>query len=355
MEEKARRKRSLTWIALALLLIVLIVMFSMVGGEVLAELKDLRWGYFFLALACYLGVQLSWAIKWFLLVKRRVKNAYFPFVALANMYGNFVNITTPSGRMAGEPLRARAVSKMYHKRFSTVFAASMVDKMTLTMAMLILLVPLTIYMTYTFNMPKMVEYFLGAFVLFWMGVGLVSYFLFKGMGEGRSRKIGSFIYRLSKVILRGKYRDKGFFIDKVKNGIMEFKSSFKILSKDPIFMALDLLLGCLVYGFRFAAAYMFFLSVGYSQPFMTVATVVMIAFIVGLISQLPGMAGIGESTMAFLYSATGVKYSVAVTVSILSQLNVYVFEIGMGYLAMLALNIWIGRVAARRKAARLSS
>ncbi len=299
--------------------------------------------YLLFALGCYFGVQLSWAIKWYLLVKRRVKNAWFPYVALANMYGNFVNVTTPSGRMAGEPLRSRTVAKKYKARFSTVFAAAMVDKMTLTLAMIILLIPLTFYMTFSFSMPRILEYLMGAFVLFWIGVATFSYILFKGMGEGRSRRVGDFIYRIAKVILRGKYSDRGFFVNKVKDGILEFKRSFKILSKDPLLLAIDLTLGLTIYLFRFAAAYMFFLAIGHSEPFLTVSTVVMIAFIIGLISQLPGMVGIGESSMTGLYLATGVRVSTAITVSILTQLNVYIFEIGLGYLSMIALNLWKSR------------
>lgn len=348
MREKGKRKRTLTWIALLVLFIVLAVMFARFGSEVLKIIEHIRPEYFALALACHLGVQLSWAIKYHLLVKRRVPRAYFPYVALANMYGNFVNITTPSGRVAGEPLRARAIAKRYHARFSTVFAATMMDKMTLTITQVVVLIPLSIYMTYEFNMPRIVEYFLGAFILFWTGVGIISYYLFKGMGEGRSRKIGGLIYRISKFILRGKYRDRGFFVEKVRSGIMEFKSSFKMLSRKPLFMLLDLILGISMYAFRFSAAYMFFLAVGHSQPFLTVSTVVMIAFLVGLMSQLPGMVGIAESSLTGLYIATGVPVSIALTVSILSQMNVYLFEIGLGYLSMIILNILSGK---RRRSA----
>lgn len=346
MEVKGRKRRRLTWIALAIVFIVLVIVISTVGRDILRELAGLNVVYVLYALACYLGVQLSWAIKWFLLVKRRVKRAWFPYVALANMYGNFVNVTTPSGRMAGEPLRARAVARRYRTRFSSVFASAMVDKMTLTLAMIILIIPLTIYMTYSFSMPRILEYLLGAFVLFWVGVATVSYLIFKGMEEGRSRRVGGFIYKISKIILRGKYRDKGFFINRVKNGIMEFKRSFKILSKDPIFMIVDIFLGIVVYLFRFSAAYMFFLATGHSEPFLTVSAVVMIAFIIGLMSQLPGMVGIGESTMTGFYLAMGVQASTAITVSILTQLNVYVFEIGLGYLSMIALNLWRTRRSA---------
>jgi hypothetical protein len=340
MEGRRRKRKVLTWAGLGILFIIIVVVLLTVGMDILRELAGLDPIYVLYALSCYIGVQLAWAVKWFLLVKRRVRNAWFPYVALANMYGNFVNITTPSGRMAGEPLRARSVAKKYRAKFSTVFAASMVDKMTLTLAMIILLIPLTIYMTYSFDMPRILEYLLGAFVLFWIGVATVSYLIFKGMGEGRSRKVGGFIYKIAKLILRGKYRDRGFFINKVKNGILEFKKSFKILSKDPYLLTLDLFLAIVVYLFRFSAAYMFFLATGHSEPFLTVSTVVMIAFIVGLISQLPGMVGVGESTMTGLYLAMGVNVSVAITVSILTQLNVYFFEVGLGYLSMVGLNIW---------------
>jgi len=43
----------------------------------------------------------------------------------------------------------------------------------------------------------------------------------------------------------------------------------------------------------------------------------------------------------------GVKTGAAVTVSLLTQMNVYIFEIGFGYLALVGLNIWKNRIRKR--------
>ena len=49
----------------------------------------------------------------------------------------------------------------------------------------------------------------------------------------------------------------------IKKGIRDFKESFKSISKNPFYMTLDIILGLLIYGFRFVAAYMFFIAIGH--------------------------------------------------------------------------------------------
>jgi len=330
-------RRLLTLIGLGILALVLTLMFIYAGRDILDEVFSLDMRYVLLSFLCFLGLQLAWAIKFYILVRRRVPKARFPYVALVNMAGNFVNITTPSGRMAGEPLRASYIAKKYGSRFSTIFAAGMVDKMTFTVAMLLLLIPLMVWASLKFDMPDLLQLLLGSFILFWVVVGLVSFLLFKSLSEGRSVKWGMFLHRIIRFFLRGRMKDSSFFIERFKNGVLEFKGTFVKLSKNPLRMCLDLTFALLVHGLRFSAAYMLFIATGHSEHFLTVATVVMMAFVIGLITQL--MIGVGEASMTMLYLATGVKAARAVTVSVLTQLDSYIFEIGLGYLCLILLNI----------------
>jgi uncharacterized protein (TIRG00374 family) len=204
--------------------------------------------------------------------------------------------------------------------------------------MLALLISLTTYATLTFDMPRLLQYLTGAFVLFWIIIGIVSYLIFRNLGERQSKHVGSLIHRISKFLLGSRSRDRSYYIQRFKSGMVEFRSSFGFLAKNPIYMAIDLVLGILIYGFRFAAAYMLFIAVGHSVPFFTVSMVVMVAFAIGLLSQMPGMFGIAELTMMGLYSAVGVEAAPAATVSIMTQMNSYLFEIGLGYIALLVMN-----------------
>jgi uncharacterized protein (TIRG00374 family) len=77
----------------------------------------------------------------------------------------------------------------------------------------------------------------------------------------------------------------------------------------------------------------------------------MIAFAIGLMSQIPGMFGIGESTMALMYRAIGINTASAVAVAILTQMNSYIVEIGLGYVAMLIMNFLLAKKVAKRSAA----
>ncbi|MFW3147193.1 MAG: flippase-like domain-containing protein [Thermoplasmatota archaeon] len=348
MEVKKWRRR-LKILSLLIFFIVGAVLLFSAGPEILRELRGLNPWYVFLAITCYLGLHLAWGIKFFLLVKRKVKRAYFPFVMLANMAGNFINVTTPSGRLAGEPFRAKWISSRYGARFSTVFAAAMMDKLSFTLAMLALLIPLSIYAAVTFHLPLFMEIITIFFVIFWVMIGIGSYFFLRGKGEKRSMRIGAFIYRISRFILGTKSKDRSYFIEKARSGIKEFKSSLAYLAQSPMYMSIDIVLAFLIFGSRFAAAYMFFLATGNHIGFLSVSTVVMIAFAIGLLSQMPGMVGIAESTMWGLYLAVGVSPTLAIAVSVLTQMNSYIFEIGLGYVAMFVMNVMASRDRKRRQ------
>ncbi|MBN1539208.1 MAG: flippase-like domain-containing protein [Candidatus Thermoplasmatota archaeon] len=341
--KKGRTMRWLTLASFVFFFAVIVVLLLFMGHDVLEEIRGLDPLYVLLSMACFLGMQLSWSIKYFLLVRRRVRKAWFPYVALSSMAGNFVNITTPSGRMAGEPVRAKMIASCYDTRFSRVFASAMVDKASLTIAMISLLVPLTVYATVTFEMPRLLQYLTGAFVLFWIIIGVVSYLIFRNLGDKQSRQVGSFIHKVSRFLLRSRSRERSYYIERFKTGLSEFRSSFKFLAKNPAYMAVDLFLGVIIYSFRFAAAYMLFIAVGHSVPFFTVAMVVMVAFAIGLLSQIPGMIGIAETTMTYLYYSTGIEPAIAFTVSVMTQMNSYLFEIGLGYAAMLSMNFILVR------------
>ena len=336
---KRRKKRFLTFLSLFLLLIVLVVVISFLGQDLVDELRGVDPKYVLVALVAYACVQLAWGIKYYITVRRRVRNAYFPYVLLANIVGNFVNVVTPSGRLAGEPVRARLISKRYGARYSTVFAATMMDKMSLSIGMLILLVPLLVYAFLMFEVPPLLKYFVAAFALAWVVIGLLIYLFFRNLTEKRTAFLGKGIFAVSKKFMKGKFRKRTYFLERMKKGVREFRSSFKKLSKNPLYMVLDIFLSMSLYIFRYVAAYMFFQAIGYPVDFLVVATAVHISFIIGLMSQLPGMIGVGESTLTGLYLAMGVKPAQAVTVSILSQLNMYVFEIGLGYLATFVVNM----------------
>jgi len=334
------RKRWIRWGVLAVSLVVLIVIIWSVGAQGLFEtLIGLDPRYVTLAVVSYSGVHLAWAIKWYILVKKPLKAAYFPFVLLANLTGNFINITTPSGRMAGEPIRAGAVSRRFKGKFSKVFATAMVDKMGLTIAMILLLIPIIIFAYHEFDMPPLLKYFLIIFFIFWAAVGLASYVIFRGMTRTKAERMGTWVYHVTRFLHRDKGSKREHIVGKIRDGLTDFRQSFKELAKNPLIIIIDVILGITTYAFRFFAAYMFFLAVGAPTNIFIVATAVHISFIIGLISQLPGMVGIGESTQTALYLAMGVDPTKALTVAILTQLNTYLYELGLGYLAMFTMNV----------------
>jgi uncharacterized membrane protein YbhN (UPF0104 family) len=62
------------------------------------------------------------------------------------------------------------------------------------------------------------------------------------------------------------------------------------------------------------------------------------------------MIGIAEFTMTGLYRGVGISAPTAFTVSVMTQMDSYIFEIGFGYIAMLVMNF----VLAKREKRKLS-
>jgi uncharacterized protein (TIRG00374 family) len=209
----------------------------------------------------------------------------------------------------------------------------MVDKMGLTVAMIVMLIPIIIYSYVNYEMPPLLKYFVLLFFLFWMIVGAASFFALKSMKRWRPDKVVNLAYVVTKFFKGTSPFDRQGISNKLNDGIQSFRGSFKELMRDPVSMTFDLVLGITMYFLRYAAAYMFFMALGYNVEFVVVAVVVHIAFIIGLVSQVPGGAVASEGTMFGLYSAMGVNADVAFTVAILTQMNMYVVEIGLGYVS----------------------
>jgi len=331
--DASKKRKLFIAVAATILLLVVVLYLAYDGRDVLRTMRSLDPGYILLALLSFVGIQIAWALKWFFHVRKVIPKARFYYIVLANMTGNFVNLTTPSGRLAGEPVRASAIARRYKAGFSDAFATTMVDKMGLTVAMIVMLVPVLIYSYMNYDMPPLLKYFAFVFFLFWIIVGLTSFWILKTMKKWNPKKMVNLAYVITKFFKGTSPFDRQSITQKLSEGIQSFRGSFKDLLKDPFSMTADIILGISMYLLRYTAAYLFFVALGYPVSFLVVAVVVHIAFIIGLISQLPGGAGASEGSMFALYSAMGVDSDVAFSVAILTQMNSYFVELGLGYIS----------------------
>jgi len=352
--DAARKRKLYLGVALLLLFVVIVVVLSVRGREVFETMRGLDPKYVAMALLAYAGIQLAWGIKWFLHVRKVVPKAGFLYVLLANITGNFINITTPSGRLAGEPIRAGAVARRYKARFSGVFATTIVDKMGLTAVMILMLIPLLFFAYDRYDMPPLLKYILFVIFLFWIMIGAVSFVIIKSMKRWRADMLVNWFYVVTKFFKGTSPFDRKALTEKLTSGLRGFREAVKELIKDPISMSCDLLLATTMYLLRIAAAYMFFVAVGYHVNFYIVAVAVHITFIIGLSSQLPANVGISELTMPSLLIVMGVSSGPAITVAFLAQMNSYFFELGFGYLSSWAINLMgpSRKVTASRRARR---
>jgi uncharacterized protein (TIRG00374 family) len=321
--------------ALVVLLAIFIVIFAVEGRSVFETMRGLDPLYIMLALSAYAGVQLAWGLKWFLHVRKVAPKAGFLYVLIANMAGNFVSITTPSGRMAGEPVRAGAVARRYNAKFSDMFASTVVDKLGLTVGMISVFVPLVIYLYAKYDLPDILNYLIFLFFIFWIAVGLATFTIIKSMKWWKADRVVDLAYVITKFFKGASPFDRQALIHKISEGLKSFRETIKEQLKDPISMSLDLVLAVTIYLLRIVAAFMFFQAIGYEVSFVLVAITVHLGFIISLVVPV----ALPELSMATIYSVLGLNQTPAGIVAVLTQTNFYVFELGLGYVATWLINL----------------
>jgi uncharacterized protein (TIRG00374 family) len=321
--------------ALVILLVILIIVFAVQGRSVFETMKGLDPLYIILALSAYAGVQIAWGLKWFLHVRRASPKGGFIYVLIANMAGNFVSITTPSGRMAGEPVRAGAVARRYNAKFSDMLASTVVDKLGLTVGMISVFVPLVIYLYAKYDLPKVLDYIIFLFFLFWIAVGLATFVIIKSMKWWKADRVVDVAYVITKFFKGTSPFDRQALIKKVTDGLRSFRETIKEQLKDPISMSMDLFLAVTIYVLRIVAAFMFFQAIGYDVGFVLVAITVHLGFIISLVVPV----ALPELSMATIYSVLGINETPAGIVAVLTQANFYIYELGVGYIATWLINL----------------
>ena len=102
--------------------------------------------------------------------------------------------------------------------------------------------------------------------------------------------------------------------------IPHFTEGLRIVVKDKKTFLFSTFYSFLTWLFVVLRNYFVFISLGYKIGLLAVMTVQMVATAVGLISVIPGGAGIIEVTTSGVYVALGVTREMAVTSSILDRI-----------------------------------
>ena len=320
------RKASL--MGFGLVMIALLLWWAGVGN-VLEILRNCNIPYLLLAGAMYVLGLLSWAMRWRVLIRSLNMDAPLKKIVLALLAGIFVNNVTPGARGGGEPVRMYFLAKEMEKPYGQVLATVMVDRMLDLFPVVFMLVLSTAYVYYLGSLSLTLtivalDVVFGALVLVSLGILL---------SESKTRRVLLWGYRVFERLIPGKaerYREK--FMRTLEVDVPRFQSDLRFLMGHKGAFLLALFYSTASWMFTILRTYFTFLAINAPIGLVNVVVVQMVGIVVGIVSVIPGGAGIIEGVNSGVYVLLGIDKEVAVTATLLDRLISYWIPTGVGAL-----------------------
>jgi len=312
-------KKKAPFLAFGVIMIILLIKWA--GLErVIEVLKGARLDYFLLAVAAYIAGILLWALRWRVLLKSLNIHASFRTILGALFAGIFVNNITPGAKGGGEPVRMYYISKRSDGEYGPVLATVMADRVLDMIPIVVMILMSTVYV-YTLGswsltlMLLLLDVLLAALIVTSLAIFL---------NEGRTKKVSYWAFDLLSKIMpnrMNKYEKK--FIHLIEVNVPKFQTGFKLLMRDKRSFFIALLYSLLSWFFVLLRSYFVFHSLNYGIRLLDVMVVQMAGVVIGLVSIIPGGAGLIETVNSAVYVLLGIDKEVAVTATILERLISY--------------------------------
>ena len=289
-------------------------------GEVIEILRTARLDYFLLAIAVYVASLVTWALRWQVLMKSLNIRPKFREVLGALLVGVFINNVTPGARGGGEPVRAYYVHKRTGDPYGPVFATVMMDRILDVIPVVFMLVLATVHVyrlgsiTLTVTLILLDAFFA---VLTFATVGVL-------LSERKTKRILYWLYRQFRRITpkrAAKYEER--FVRAVEVSVPQFQENFRMLMRHKKAFAISLTWSFVTWTLILLRSYYIFYSINSPIRLVDVMVVQMIGIVVGMVSVVPGGAGLIELINSTVYVLLGINKEIAVTATILERLISY--------------------------------
>jgi len=306
------------WAPLAAGVVMLIALIVWAGAEgIWRILQSVNPLYLSLAILMYVLGTVAWGLRWYVLMRSLGIDISFKHTLVALLIGIFVNNMTPGARGGGEPVRMYYVSKKAEHGYGPVFATVMGDRI---LDFIPIAVMMMLSMVYVYDMGQRAL----TVILLLMNLGIfagVAFGMAVMLNEVWMQKILIWLFKAVSRILPSrmkKYEER--FLRGVEEQVPQFSEGMKLLLKDKKTFALALFFSFVSWMFVILRVYFIFLSMGMTISTVAVMVVQMVGTAVGLISVIPGGAGLTAATMSAAYMLFGIHKSLAVTASIVDRL-----------------------------------
>ena len=295
--------------------------------NVIEILSNANFLYFALAGLMYILGLVTWGMRWQVLIRSLRMEASFGKVLLALLAGIFVNNVTPGARGGGEPIRMYFLAKEINKPYGQVFATVMMDRILDIIPVVFMLTLSTAYVYYLGSLSLTLtllalDIVFGALILVSLGILL---------SEGKTRKAMMWFYGLFSRVFPKKanqYRDK--FMKAVDVDVPRFQRDLRFLMGHKKTFFLALFYSSASWFFTLLRTYYTFLAINYPVKLIEVMVVQMVGIVVGMISVIPGGAGLMEAINSAIYVLLGIDKEIAVTATLLDRLISYWIPTGIG-------------------------
>lgn len=295
---------------------ILAVMVIYIGpGKIEQALQLANPWYILLAVVVQFVIYGMWTQRWSITIRSLhisiKKKHIFPML----MVGLAINNITPSGRGGGEPVRAYMLGKYTKAPMENAFATVIADRGLDTFPFVMLAIITILYSVMSLQLPEWIVIALIISLIALVAVFII--ILFMSINEVAGEKITLWIVGVIKRFSRRKHLE---IERKAVQAMKGFQNSMRVMIRDRNVLMFGLPLSFLIWFMEIIRVYIVFSSFGTPVPLGIIASVFVIATLIGMIPLLPGGVGAVDGVMIILYSAAGVPPSISAAATIVERL-----------------------------------
>jgi uncharacterized protein (TIRG00374 family) len=276
------------------------------------------------------GRFLIWGFKWQRMLARQAPVPYF--VALrALAAGSFVNLTTPTAKLAGGIVRAVLLHRRIGWRLSTAYGWSLADQVTNVLGNVLLFATLVLGLSLTPAGAALRPALMGVGLLTLAGLGFVAAMRARAWRWIRRPQVGARLVGW----LPKRIRRKDIDPDEARSRLLRILEP--LLHRGGIADAFvpDLLLAAVSFGSICLASGMVLRSLGVEAPLLSLSVAVVLGYFAGVVVGIWGGIGVTEAALTALYVQLGLPLEQAAAGALLHRAVLYLFVIVAGGLSLL--------------------
>jgi len=301
--------------------------------EVVEALKSLNFTSFLILLIIQLLIQLSWALKWWVVL--RSSKVSFKKVLPVSMVGYLVNGITPAGMAGGEPARAYILSRI-DKISTEKAAASVIVDLFLDIFPLIFFIIIAIGMTLTSPLCMGVTY-----LLILSGLVLTFFFILVLMLPFNEKFTGEVVHSILRAACHLPLIKNHALttIQRVEHIIHEFHQAMNETMTDSYVLFTGIFISFITWILHISRAYLIFLFLGYNISPATIIIVRITVSAVSFIPFTPGALGVWEGVGTWLFTLFDIPASIGLAATLIDRFFTYWFGNLLGIIASVYLGI----------------